>query len=194
MWDSGSQPYLRLYKSPQFASTLERLFSMEKSFDLIVSVSILACFCFRIACLNYYVPFILFSFYLGILVSGWQWIVLTWRRPRGQVQALGWGVLAAATISERDSRAPAVTARGMETAFRIAIDRREGGWPYQKTPIEARVISARTWPQRLWRKIAHYGSAMLVVHVRSVVYIEFVVANGTLAMRWFSLDLKQGLN
>ena len=52
--ESGSQPYLRLYKSPQFASTLERLFSMEKSFDLIVSVSILACFCFRIvACLNY---------------------------------------------------------------------------------------------------------------------------------------------
>ena len=139
-------------------------------------------------------PFILFSFYLGILVSGWQWIVLTWRRPRGQVQALSWGVLAAATISERNSRASAVTARGMETAFRIAIDRREGGWPYQKTPIEARVISARTWPQRLWRKIAHYGSAMLVVHVRSVVYIEFVVANGTLAMRWFSLDLKQGLN
>ena len=25
-----SRPYLRLYKSPQFASTLERLFSMEK--------------------------------------------------------------------------------------------------------------------------------------------------------------------
>ena len=189
--ESGSQPYLRLYKSPQFASTLERLFSMEKVwFDRFGFNPCMFLFQNRV----FELPFILFSFYLGILVSGWQWIVLTWRRPRGQVQALGWGVLAAATISERNSRAPAVTARGMETAFRIAIDRREGGWPYQKTPIEARVISARTWPQRLWRKIAHYGSAMLVVHVRSVVYIEFVVANGTLAMRWFSLDLKQGLN
>ena len=144
----------------------------------------------RIACK---LPFILFSFYLGILVSGWQWIVLTWRRPRGQVQALGWGVFAAAAVGERNSWAPAVTPGGMETAFRIAIDRREWGWPYQKTPIEARVICARTWPQRLWGKIAHYGSALLVVHIRSVVYIEFVVANGTLAMRWFSLDLKQGV-
>ena len=190
---SLTQSYLHLYKVPQFASNLAWLFSMEKIWSF--RFQSLHVFWMLIACIQYSLTFILvFSFYLGILVSGWQWIELTWSgRRRGQVQALRGGVLAPVAADQRGTRAPAVAPGGMEAALGVAVDRREGGWPYQQTPVEARVIGARTWPQRLWREVAHYGSAMLVVHVRSVVYIEFVVANGTLAMRWFSLDLKQGL-
>ena len=72
----------------------------------------------------------------------------------------------------------------------VTVDRGERGGPHQEASVQAGVIGPGARPQGLGCEPAYHCAALLVVHVRSVIYVQFIVPYGALFVRRFGTNLK----